>query len=56
MRLIIIAAPAFLLPVVSSAQTSNPPAGEPKCTAAMAKSLTIRGIHPGMNTIEFLQQ
>lgn len=42
----------FLLTAYSSAQTPNQPTGESKCSAAMAKSLTIRGIHLGMSKDE----
>lgn len=43
----------FLLTAYSAAQTPSQPTGESKCTAAMAKSLTIRGIHLGMSADEF---
>lgn len=50
----LIAALLFLLPMVAVAQTAGQQANDSKCTAAMARSLTIRGIHLGMSKDELL--
>lgn len=49
-----IAALVFLLPTVTVAQTTNQGTNGSTCTAAMARSLTIRGIRLGMSTDEVL--
>ncbi len=49
-----IAALVLLLPAVTVAQTTDRPVKDSTCTAAMARSLTIRGIHLGMSTDEVL--
>src|SRR3954454_4737387 len=46
----VIAALMFLL--VAIAQTAGQQANDSTCSAAMARSLTIRGIHLGMSTDE----
>jgi hypothetical protein len=54
MRRSVIAALMFLLPMATVAQTAGQQANDSTCTAAMARSLTIRGIHLGMTTDELL--
>jgi hypothetical protein len=54
MRRSLIAALMFLLPMVAVAQTASQQANDSTCTAAMARSLTIRGIRLGMSTDELL--
>lgn len=48
----VITALMCLLPMVAVAQTAGQQANGSTCTAAMAKSLTIRGIHLGMSADE----
>lgn len=54
MRRRVVVALMFLLSVVTAAQTAGPQAKESTCSAALARSLTIRGIHLGMSADEVL--